>query len=835
MRKAAVAAGVVALVLILAVLLVPRLISFDSVKPRIVSALEEKTGRRISLSGLSLSLFPGIGVKITGLEVSGDPGHPGEPLLTVPEGLVRVAIVPLLSGRAEFTRVVLRRPAIHFRTYRDGTHSATEIARRLGNREGPGTAAPPPPEEGEKIRVVLTSVEIEDGTLSLRIEEKSGRVTPWEISPISFRLTGIGRERNEFAVRTRLEGTVRGEIAFAGKSVLLPEKGAESAVFDLAGEGTIFGQKVTAGGKVSSPRGATEVDLAFAFPKIEMGKLAGIWKDSPPALAAARLEGVGSLTGTVSGALRSPGFQARADLTRAGWTMGDPPGLRKPVDFPFTLDLAGRYSQDTVRISSAELRTPPLHLVARAVLEPATGAREWEASSQIASLAALGKIPGAGLSGWDPVGQLTVSAKGKRAGTGRRESYRVAVDLAEVGFRVPERRVEFRSLSGHAEATPDAVRATPLSGLLNGHRFVLQGDAALGPKSTGQVDFRIAYLDVDALFPPEEKGRKEEKETPSKKGEAESGRREVSVRADLRIDAGKARGVEFQNLKGKVRYEGGNLYLDSVSARMYGGDVRLSGRVGLGAPSPDFRVKVTATDLAAEEILSRKTTLKDFLSGPASLSAEIGGGMKSFDDFARTGAGSGSVKITDGKIKGVDLLAAAAGLAGLEAIVPAAPAGPAATRGETKFSDLSADFRVEQGKIHTEALTILAAKMGLTGNAVVGFDRTIDFRGTMLLSREMSERVRGKAGKFLVGRDGRVEIPLTITGPLASPAVAIDPAALAKGVAGKVLRGLVERIPGSRPPPAGADNAAPAAKPEQAEPFQEVEGLFKKIFPRKQE
>lgn len=834
MRKAAVAAGVVALVLILAVLLVPRLISLDSVKPRIVSALEEKTGRRISLSGLSLSLFPGIGVKITGLEVSGDPGHPGEPLLTVPEGLVRVAIVPLLSGRAEFTRVVLRRPSIHFRTYRDGTHSATEIARRLGKREGPGTAAPPPPAEGEKIRVGLTSVEIEDGTLSLRIEEKSGRVTPWEISPISFRLTGIGRERNEFAVRTRLEGTVRGEIAFAGKSVRLPGKGAESAVFDFAGEGTIFGQKVTAGGKVSSPQGATEVDLAFGFPKIEMGKLAGIWKDPPPALAAARLEGVGSLTGTVSGALRSPGFQARADLTRAGWTMGDPPGLRKPVDFPFTLDLAGRYSQDTVRVSSAELRAPPLHLAARAALDLATGAREWEASSQIASLAELGKIPGAGLSGWDPVGRLAITAKGRRAGTGGRESYQVAVDLAEVGFRLPERRVEFRSLSGHAEATPDAVRAAPLSGLLNGHRFVLQGDAALGPKATGQVDFRIAYLDVDALFPPKEKG-KEEKETPSKKEKAESGRREVSVRADLRIDAGKAQGVEFQNLKGKVRYEGGNLYLDSVSARMYGGDVRLSGRVGLGAPSPDFRVKVAATDLAAEEILSRKTTLKDFLSGPVSLSAEIGGGMKSFDDFARTGSGSGSVKITGGRIKGVDLLAAAAGLAGLEAIVPAAPAGPAATRGETEFSDLSADFRVEQGKIRTEALTILAAKMGLTGSAVVGFDRTIDFRGTMLLSREMSERVRGKAGKFLVGKDGRVEIPLTIAGPLASPAVAIDPAALAKGVAGKVLRGLVERIPGSRPPPAEADNAAPAAKPEKAEPFQEVEGLFRKILPGKQE
>jgi hypothetical protein len=53
--------------------------------------------------------------------------------------------------------------------------------------------------------------------------------------------------------------------------------------------------------------------------------------------------------------------------------------------------------------------------------------------------------------------------------------------------------------------------------LFNGQRFFLQGDAALGPKPKGQVDFRMAYLDVDTLFPPEEAGRKEgEKKSPSK-------------------------------------------------------------------------------------------------------------------------------------------------------------------------------------------------------------------------------------------------------------------------------------------------------------------------------
>ncbi|TFG58793.1 MAG: AsmA family protein, partial [Deltaproteobacteria bacterium] len=97
MRKAAIAAAVIVLVLVIAAVVVPRLVSVESLKPRVVAALEEKTGRRIGLSGLSLSLFPGIGVKVTGLTVSGDPRHPGERLLSVPETEIRVAIAPLLS------------------------------------------------------------------------------------------------------------------------------------------------------------------------------------------------------------------------------------------------------------------------------------------------------------------------------------------------------------------------------------------------------------------------------------------------------------------------------------------------------------------------------------------------------------------------------------------------------------------------------------------------------------------------------------------------------------------------------------------------------------------
>ncbi|MGB3400692.1 MAG: AsmA family protein, partial [Candidatus Deferrimicrobiaceae bacterium] len=629
MRKAAIVLAVVLLVFVVLILLIPRLVSVDTLKPRLVSALEEKTGRKIDLSGLSLSLFPGIGVKVAGLTVSGDARHPGERLLSVPEAEIRLAIAPLFSRRAEFTKVILRRPEIRFRKYRDGTHSVTDIVNRHAGEEKPA-AAPPAGQKEEGVALVLGAVSIEEAKLFLRLEEKDGAETRWEISPFTVRLSGIGDRRNDIDIRTRIEGLVRGEVSFSGH--LSRVQGGETgrAASAIQGEGMLFGQKVSVAGDIYAGKVSPAVDLAISFPGIEMDKVTEIFKDPPDRLAQARLTGVIPLSVKVTGSLSSPAFEAKADLTRAGGTLNADPEVRKDIGVPCTIAAKGSYAPDRLQVSSAELRLSPLSVTASAVLHPGTGAREWAASAKISSLAELGTIRGAGpLSKWSPEGMLTAAGKGRREKSAAKETYEGKVDLGEVGLRVPERGIDLRKLTGKIDLTSGSVGFSRLTGLINGHRFSLTGNASLGPATTGEADLRMAYLDVDALFPPREEGdKKEEKNaSPGKPAKEEGEKREVSARIRVAIDAGKARGVEFTDLKGLVRYEKGNLHLDSVTARMYGGDVAVSGLVGLASPAPDFQVKVALKDLAAEEILSRKTSLKDFLSGPVSLSTDLGGGM----------------------------------------------------------------------------------------------------------------------------------------------------------------------------------------------------------------
>ncbi|MDX1815814.1 MAG: AsmA family protein, partial [Thermodesulfobacteriota bacterium] len=280
MRKATIVVATVLLVFVVLVLLIPRLVSVDFLKPRLVSALEEKTGRKIGLSGLSLSLFPGIGVKVAGLTVSGDARHPEERLLSVPEAEIRLAIAPLFSGKAEFTKIILRSPEIRFRQYRDGTYSVTDILNRIAAEEKPAVA-PPAGKKEEGAALVLGVVRVEGAKLFLRLEEKDGKESRWEISPFTLLLSGIGDRRNDFEIQTRIVGLVKGQVSFSGHLTRVEGAKTARAASAITGEGALLGQKVAVTGKIYADKEPSAVDLAISFPGIEMDKIPEILEDPP--------------------------------------------------------------------------------------------------------------------------------------------------------------------------------------------------------------------------------------------------------------------------------------------------------------------------------------------------------------------------------------------------------------------------------------------------------------------------------------------------------------------------------------------------------------------------
>jgi uncharacterized protein involved in outer membrane biogenesis len=107
----AVAAAVVLLV-IAAVVALPRLIDVPRVQALVATNASHALGRPVRFASMSVSLFPLPGVTLHQLEIADDPQFGTAPFLTLDTGRLRLRLRPLLTGRVEFAELVLAKPVI---------------------------------------------------------------------------------------------------------------------------------------------------------------------------------------------------------------------------------------------------------------------------------------------------------------------------------------------------------------------------------------------------------------------------------------------------------------------------------------------------------------------------------------------------------------------------------------------------------------------------------------------------------------------------------------------------------------------------------------------------
>jgi hypothetical protein len=780
MRKRAVVLAVAVAVAVLAASAVPRLVSVESYRPRVAAAILERTGRTASFSRISLAVFPFVAIRLADFSLAGPPSAPGETLLSAPEAEIRVAFLPLLAGRNEFRSLILRRPNVLVRKARDGATSAADVFGRLAATERParggGSGSPGPG--------FLDGVRIEDGALSVVFEEEGGPDFRLEVAPFSFRLSGIGSREETFSLEAGFPGVAKGKIVLSGV-VAHPANGDPGAGITVRGSGKAFGQKLAVDGTVAAPKGIAEADLSLSLPMADAGELVGAFPALSQALSDLKIQGVAKISARVSGDLQSMGYEVEADLTRAAWTVTE--DLRKFIDMPCTMVLEGRRFPGMIAVSNAELRFPPLLMTANATLHPATGARDWAVSARVASLAEFARSRGEGFSKWAPVGRFVLSGNGRREPGSLEDAYVLEADLSGVGFSIPGGRLALSGFSGHVTATPGALEFSPLAGLVNGQRFHLRGNVALGETPRGEARLQVGYLDLDSLFPPEDGAgrRKAGKGDPLLSRLAQEWISRLSFAAAVSVDGGDLWDVAFHRMSGKVRRERGILSLEGIRATVYGGEVLLSGTLGSLGEEPAVRARLSATGVETSEFLGKVSSLGEYLSGKGTISLEVVGSRRSLAEFLRTAEGAGSLRIADGKIGGVDVPALAAAAAEGRKGAPAA----GGTRGDTPFRELSAALSLGAGRVRLADLQIVSGSMELVGDAEIGLaDHALECLSTLWLSRELSARPPWSGGKFPLSADGKAGVPIVASGTLRSPVVAIDTTAAGR-TPGRMLRG----------------------------------------------
>lgn len=100
--------GLLIILIIAAVLLVPRFFDPNDFKPQITTLVKEKTGRDIVIDGdIKLSVFPWIGVSLGKVVLNELPVFGNQPLLAIDSADVKVKLLPLISKQVELDRVSL--------------------------------------------------------------------------------------------------------------------------------------------------------------------------------------------------------------------------------------------------------------------------------------------------------------------------------------------------------------------------------------------------------------------------------------------------------------------------------------------------------------------------------------------------------------------------------------------------------------------------------------------------------------------------------------------------------------------------------------------------------
>lgn len=241
--------------------------------------------------------------------------------------------------------------------------------------------------------------------------------------------------------------------------------------------------------------------------------------------------------------------------------------------------------------------------------------------------------------------------------------------------------------------------------------------------------------------------------------------RALQLEGHFAVGSARVSGLTLTQLAATIEAKGGLMHIAPVTARLYGGDY--SGNLTL-----DDRVSPPA--LRMEHNLrgvDLQPLLKDFaqsqrLSGRGTLAMNLSARGADTDALMRALAGHLTANLEHGAVEGVDLwFEINRAVALLQQQAP--PAGQSS--GRTGFDTFKASADIAGGIASNKDLSIVSQNLRVAGQGSVNLvAQTLDYqlRATVLKDP--------KAGKTLA------EIPLTVSGPLASPTVRPDVEGLAR-------------------------------------------------------
>lgn len=149
----------------------------DRNRDAIISEMERYTGRRISLSGITTSFTDGIGVQLDQFSIGDDPKQAVGHFLKADRLKLNFSLSSLYSDQPEIREAILYRPTINVQRHSDGTYNFGVLTPKVtGDSESVGTA-PETARQTPKVSLLVSLLEISEGTIHYTDELTDSSVT----------------------------------------------------------------------------------------------------------------------------------------------------------------------------------------------------------------------------------------------------------------------------------------------------------------------------------------------------------------------------------------------------------------------------------------------------------------------------------------------------------------------------------------------------------------------------------------------------------------------------------------------------------------------------------
>ncbi|MBI4293654.1 MAG: AsmA family protein [Betaproteobacteria bacterium] len=281
-------------------------------------------------------------------------------------------------------------------------------------------------------------------------------------------------------------------------------------------------------------------------------------------------------------------------------------------------------------------------------------------------------------------------------------------------------------------------------------------------------DLDVDRLNVDKYLPP--------KKAEEKKAEADgkldfSALRSLDLTGVAKVGQLQVANVKAADLRVQVRAAGGKLDLAPLSAKLYDGTA--SGGLSLNASGNALAVKQNLVNININPLL-KDAANRDILEGRGNVSLDVTSRGETVAAMKKALAGSASMALKDGAIKGINLAQTFRDLKTKYSSKQDAVQKARATE-KTDFSEMSGSFKIAGGVAHNEDLSVKSPFLRLAGNGDIDIGAS---QLNYLAKASVVATSAGQGAKDLEHLKG-VTVPVRLTGPFDSPSWKIEFADLA--------------------------------------------------------